>query len=223
MATDHASRAISCVARGRPNCLTRFRMAAKDSGSASHPHTICEISSGWSEYAPNSLFTTNRTLPSSCPGKNDDKIIGSPQISASAIVPGPALVIMISLARIHSCMLSTKSMINTLTPNRRTRSASASTLFFPHIITTWTRGFILDAAKASATAPATSPNPPTPSPPPTSRTVLRLVLIFRLVRISDMERDSCQNGALTGRPNSLTWSSFKPCSRAISRMGSLGM
>jgi hypothetical protein len=64
--------------------------------------------------------------------------MGSPLMSASAIVPGPAFVMMVSTAAIHSCTLSTKPTATTWLPPGQTvdRRVLSSFLLRPQITAT---------------------------------------------------------------------------------------
>mmetsp|Transcript_13700 Transcript_13700/g.29412 ORF Transcript_13700/g.29412 Transcript_13700/m.29412 type:complete len:237 (+) Transcript_13700:1130-1840(+) len=106
-------------------------------------------------------------LPSSWPGTLPFSRIGSPLMSASAMVPGPALVTMTSQPAIHSCRLSTKPHATTLMPlgYDLARSLSSSFLLRPQITTTWQW-----SPSCSAMWSTVSSSLPMPSPPPTSST-----------------------------------------------------
>mmetsp|Transcript_43912 Transcript_43912/g.107781 ORF Transcript_43912/g.107781 Transcript_43912/m.107781 type:complete len:238 (+) Transcript_43912:499-1212(+) len=149
--------------------------------------------------------------------------MGSPQMSASAIVPGPALVTIQSATSMYSLILLTNPSTCTSTSHRRARNSANKRAFRPHIIT------ICTSSRASANLPAMAtaicPNLPTPSPPPTSRSV-----IFSGQRPNSLLRSAGspkpaidQKPCRTGRPYSRIRVSSIPTSLASARTGSDGM
>ena len=71
------------------------------------------------------FLRTNGTLPSSWQGTNPLSSTGRPHIKDSAMVPGPALLMIMSLAVIHSGMLSTKPLIVTYSSTHMFTSRTA--------------------------------------------------------------------------------------------------
>merc|ERR1711990_515030 len=95
--------AISWVASGLAAANALAPIVARRLSSTMSLLTVEAIFLGLGPgYRPNPPSTTYGTLPASCPGKNDDKTIGKPRVMASAMVPGPALVTIQSLAPIYS-------------------------------------------------------------------------------------------------------------------------
>jgi hypothetical protein len=158
---------------------------------------------------------------------------GSPQMDASAMVPGPALVTSASDAFIHSSMLSTKPLTWTRTPlpHEASRSrARRAPSFFPQTTTIW------DDAESAAEAgggcrPSLDPSaramstmPPIPSPPPTTRTVGRSASRPSLRRIDAgfSSSDPYQKPLRMGRPCWTIWDSASPRLRAASWSASEG-
>ena len=75
--------------------------------------------------APTPCSVTQVTLLASWPGINPNRSMGSPAMSASEMVPGPALVTSTSTAAIQSGMLRTKPVMMVGTSQRRASSRAA--------------------------------------------------------------------------------------------------
>mmetsp|Transcript_10234 Transcript_10234/g.25716 ORF Transcript_10234/g.25716 Transcript_10234/m.25716 type:complete len:244 (-) Transcript_10234:298-1029(-) len=107
--------------------------------------------------------------------------MGSPEISASSIVPGPALVTIASLAFIHSSMFDTNPCTVTGIGQSTASRFFLIFSFFPHTTTTCAFGpssgvpFVFASSSAFASFSindvAVFSSPPTPSPPPTTSTL----------------------------------------------------
>lgn len=108
---------------------------------------------------------------------------GSPQMEASAIVPGPALVTKTSEAFIHSSMLLTKPCTFTLTfsPHAKPSSCCLASLLLPHTTTICDFDVLRPNSFPSCLEMSTSP--PIPSPPPTTKTTGKSVSKQSVCRI----------------------------------------
>mmetsp|Transcript_22143 Transcript_22143/g.52438 ORF Transcript_22143/g.52438 Transcript_22143/m.52438 type:complete len:206 (-) Transcript_22143:1280-1897(-) len=175
------SLAMSNVAAGRAASSAAVCICCSFSGVSNHELTVSAMIVGSPLYVPNPFSSTYGTFPASWPGRYDDSMQGRPQMEASAMVPGPALVTMASLARMYSSMLYTNPFTSTLTPSPHSSAASSfcASWLFPHTTTIWNAGPSVELASTLAasalslrpTARACSTMPPIPSPPPTMRTV----------------------------------------------------
>mmetsp|Transcript_43128 Transcript_43128/g.63302 ORF Transcript_43128/g.63302 Transcript_43128/m.63302 type:complete len:230 (+) Transcript_43128:496-1185(+) len=155
-------------------------------------------------------------LPSSWPGRKEESMQGRPEMAASAMVPGPALVMMQSTAPIHSSMFFTKPLTTTFTfaGRRRRSSADRTSSFLPHTTTTcdfrsacWPR--------RSMTEVATACRPPTPSPPPTTSTARSAAPRPSSRRSCAFVRFGAQKPSRTGRPCWTIWPSWRPHRLAV--------
>lgn len=94
---------------------------------------------------------------------------GSPQMDASAIVPGPAFVTSASAARIHSSIFLTNPCTLTVTfsPHVTPSSCCLASALLPQTTTIC----VLDAARPNSDPSCfeMSTSPPMPSPPPTTK------------------------------------------------------
>mmetsp|Transcript_24416 Transcript_24416/g.62069 ORF Transcript_24416/g.62069 Transcript_24416/m.62069 type:complete len:209 (-) Transcript_24416:945-1571(-) len=197
------------TASGRPSARDRSAMAANSPAFslASHCAMMRAILGGDVSNAPTRFSTTYGMLPSSWQGMLPLSRMGRPEMSASAMVPGPALVMMASLAAIHSWMLFTNPVATTLRPPGlcRVRSFSSSARLRPHTTTTCA------AAPSRASSCATvSSSAPMPSPPPISSTVGRRG--SRPSRRRMARRPSCflENTGRMGRPCCTTCAGTSP-------------
>mmetsp|Transcript_21581 Transcript_21581/g.69771 ORF Transcript_21581/g.69771 Transcript_21581/m.69771 type:complete len:267 (-) Transcript_21581:322-1122(-) len=181
-----------------------------------HSPTMLEILVGSVEYSPTLFSRTNGMLPSSWHGMQPLSTTGRPVMSASAMVPGPALVMMASLAPIHSDMLVTKP--HTLTRKGQSMLASllASRWLRPQMTTTCACG---GSALASALAVASSF--PIPSPPPTSSTV-GASAIPSCLRSLALAGSGLEKAGRIGKPCSTTCLSVSPYRSAFLRTSSVG-
>mmetsp|Transcript_946 Transcript_946/g.3615 ORF Transcript_946/g.3615 Transcript_946/m.3615 type:complete len:300 (-) Transcript_946:624-1523(-) len=195
------------VASGRPSSFAFALISSSTSPSrANQPATIFAIASGSSSYAPTPFSKTYDTFPASWHGMKPLSIIGRPQISASAIVPGPAFVIMQSHADMYSDMLFTNPRTHTLVFHFLAVSFCASFAFLPQIKTIWSLG-----ASARSRASAICSSFPIPSPPPTNITVLACVSMDSSARIAGFARAwHVMNAGRMGKPWQASCFAFKP-------------
>mmetsp|Transcript_2953 Transcript_2953/g.7131 ORF Transcript_2953/g.7131 Transcript_2953/m.7131 type:complete len:224 (+) Transcript_2953:64-735(+) len=219
------SRAMSNVADGRAASNALEDNFSRRFKSENHFAMVAPIFAGFFTNAPKPFSTTNFTFPASCPGKWEDKRQGRPRVAASAIVPGPALVTMQSLAAIHSSMLSTNpSMVGfTLSGQFRSSSSFFTAAFLPQ--TTTKPDGSLASPRASPSAVATFAMPPTPSPPPTTSAVGTPVVKPSFVRVASLifsEPAKSQKPSRKGRPRLMILSSGTPQRLAIFSKASEG-
>mmetsp|Transcript_25519 Transcript_25519/g.71777 ORF Transcript_25519/g.71777 Transcript_25519/m.71777 type:complete len:224 (+) Transcript_25519:64-735(+) len=219
------SRAMSSVADGRAASSAFDDSRSRRFKSENHFAMVSPIFAGFLTNAPKPFSTTNFTLPASCPGKWEDNKQGKPRVAASAIVPGPALVTMQSLAAIHSSMLSTKPRIVGFTLSGHCLSSSSffTCAFLPQTTTSPDGSFA--SPRASPRAVATLAMPPTPSPPPTTNAVGTPVVSPNLLRVASLifsEPARSQKPSRSGRPRLMILSSGTPHLEAIFSKASEG-
>mmetsp|Transcript_23950 Transcript_23950/g.65728 ORF Transcript_23950/g.65728 Transcript_23950/m.65728 type:complete len:235 (-) Transcript_23950:655-1359(-) len=145
--------------------------------------------------------------------------MGRPEIRASAIVPGPALVMMQSHAPIHSWILLTKPVALTGMPpgGGEVLSLSNKRLLRPQTTTTCAVG---PSSWPSFDTVASSA--PMPSPPPTNKMAGRPGSSPRRLRMARRFGKPRENSGLIGRPLWMSCSSTRPFCLARCAQSSVG-
>mmetsp|Transcript_4418 Transcript_4418/g.12745 ORF Transcript_4418/g.12745 Transcript_4418/m.12745 type:complete len:202 (-) Transcript_4418:748-1353(-) len=131
----------------------------------------------------------------------------------SAIVPGPALVMITSQACIHSSMFCTNPCTRTCMPSGHLRCCSllASLALRPHTTTNCTA-----APHALAMAAHVFSTGPIPSPPATTSTAVVAVFNSSLLRRLGREAGFLENAGRMGRPCTTICRSSSPMLVALS-------
>mmetsp|Transcript_28271 Transcript_28271/g.64206 ORF Transcript_28271/g.64206 Transcript_28271/m.64206 type:complete len:251 (-) Transcript_28271:610-1362(-) len=148
---------------------------------------------------------------------------GSPRMAASAMVPGPALVMRTSQAAIHSSIFLTYPFTITFTEVGKFMDPSSS----------WSAALEPQTTIACLGAPA-RPNslmvaratffsPPTPSPPPTISTLGTPRCMASLPCTFFWSSPEFQKAGRMGKPSSRSLGTGTPSRKAMRRMGALGM
>ena len=161
--------------------------------------------------------TTKGTLPSSWHGMAPLSSSGTPRMSASAMVPGPALVMTTSEAPIHSSMLLTKPLATRRHGHCRAARRDASAALRPHTTTICALG-----GSASASASEVGSRRPMPSPPPMSSTTEPCGASPSFWRSAGRGGSGAAKAGRMGRPCCTICALVRPTRRASAATSSVG-